>query len=458
MTAYTCTVSDRWRDVQKSKTTGRARTLPATQCCPERSRYRAQVIEKGPDGRRTHSAGCHASKAAADEACRAFIAKQEHEASIPWELQAPTVPNALAAYLDERATSQEGVPINPVYREQLNRLAAFAKKHGVEDMSDPAFSVKLGNAIANHTRPDGKPASPKTKHAMRVLFRALAELALDLQWISFDPLARWKKRRNKGHKVASDDGHSTAQRRAYTLPEIRRMVGDDAAWMDDGAYRRTLAAVDAHGGNQKLAAQALGVAESTVSHRLKMGCKGRDEWRLFALIGLCTGMRAEEVQHLRWRHIDLGKRTVQLALNHPGNKTQRERYIKLCPDLVAALLANPRQDGDSVFSPSIRGLNKSDRSVKFRAFVKRHGVDPVYWPLHALRHSFASLATALRGYEPAVMAMGGWSDNRTFRTYAADSWIYTDDVRAEGWPQFDAEAPLLYLTSTPPAQGQTATG
>ena len=115
-----------------------------------------------------------------------------------------------------------------------------------------------------------------------------------------------------------------------------------------------------------------------------------------------TGWRSGEVLALRWRDLDLSRRTASL----PDTKTGRSvrplsrAACSLVNDLVRF------KDSELVF-PATRGAGTLAGFPKLWAKIAKFGNLPADVTPHVLRHSFASLAGDLGYSEPTIAALVG---------------------------------------------------
>ncbi len=115
-----------------------------------------------------------------------------------------------------------------------------------------------------------------------------------------------------------------------------------------------------------------------------------------------TGWRLGEVLSLRWREVDLSRRTATLADTKAG-RSMRPLSHAAC-DLLRHV---GRGAGDSLVFPPTRG---DRRMGGFRSFWRRIGNLgglPADITPHTLRHSFASLAADMGYSEPTIAALLG---------------------------------------------------
>jgi integrase len=117
-----------------------------------------------------------------------------------------------------------------------------------------------------------------------------------------------------------------------------------------------------------------------------------------------TGWRSGEVMNLRWREIDLVRRTVILG------DTKTGRSMRPLSHAACDMLKNMPQKktaGDRVFPASRGGPETTLHFKKFWPKLAKLATLPADITPHALRHSFASLAGDLGYSEPTIAALVG---------------------------------------------------
>lgn len=141
---------------------------------------------------------------------------------------------------------------------------------------------------------------------------------------------------------------------------------------------------------------------------------------IVALLTL-TGARRSEIVGLRWRHLDLDQRRIQLgALEHKtGRKTGKARLISLSDDAVAILAGYQRPTEASAEDLIFEGLVKG-RPVALQTPWERIAKEaklPASITLHSLRHGIGS-ALAMGGRtERQIAEVLGHRQSTTTRRY-----------------------------------------
>ena len=115
-----------------------------------------------------------------------------------------------------------------------------------------------------------------------------------------------------------------------------------------------------------------------------------------------TGWRLGEVVGLRWRELDLARRTATLTDSKTGRRVRP--LSKAACDVLKAV---PRLSGDRVFPPTRGGTETVLNFKKFLPRIGKLGGLPRDITAHVLRHSFASVAADLGFSELAIAALLG---------------------------------------------------
>jgi integrase len=115
--------------------------------------------------------------------------------------------------------------------------------------------------------------------------------------------------------------------------------------------------------------------------------------RELVTVAVCTGMRLDEIVHLRWADIDLERRLIAVHRGRHGTtKSGKARHVPILDALLPFLreLALKRGGAVLVF-PGRNGKPRSKPGVRvpFKQAAKRVGLD-VALRFHDLRHTFAS--------------------------------------------------------------------
>lgn len=120
-------------------------------------------------------------------------------------------------------------------------------------------------------------------------------------------------------------------------------------------------------------------------------------WRTMILFAVYTGLRANELLALEWKHVDVERRFATVSQGEveghvDSTKTERIRRVPLSPEVLEALAHLPRTSARVFPMPSLRHPYHHALDA-LRAISTRAGIEPpVTW--HVLRHTFATLALA----------------------------------------------------------------
>ena len=151
--------------------------------------------------------------------------------------------------------------------------------------------------------------------------------------------------------------------------------------------------------------------------RLLDEAEGSDDVPVHAVMAirllLLTGCRKNEILNLRWDHVDLEAKEMQLAEAKTGPRT-----VQLSPAAAAVLARVPADRRQSVrYCGQAQGDAPGPISIGYwDAIRKRAGLEDVR--LHDCRHSFASRALALGESLPMIDRLLGHSQVETTARYA----------------------------------------
>jgi integrase len=115
-----------------------------------------------------------------------------------------------------------------------------------------------------------------------------------------------------------------------------------------------------------------------------------------------TGWRSGEALGLRWKEIDLSRRTAMLGDTKTG-RSMRPLSHAAC-DVLRALT---RTGEDALVFPATRGAGRMAGFPRLWTRIAKLGAVPASVTPHVLRHSFASLAGDLGYSEPTIAALVG---------------------------------------------------
>lgn len=162
-----------------------------------------------------------------------------------------------------------------------------------------------------------------------------------------------------------------------------------------------------------------------------------------------TGWRSSEAMALRWRDIDLERRTTTL----PDTKTGRSMR-PLSSAVCDLLQSQPKLGTDALVFPATRGDGLLVGFKKmFGSIVVQSGLPADVTP-HVLRHSFASLAADLGYSEPTIASLVGHTGRSVTSRYvhyadavllAAADAVAADTARRMGDAPKAGEAKVVPL-------------
>ncbi len=217
---------------------------------------------------------------------------------------------------------------------------------------------------------------------------------------------------------------------------LHKALDDAARW--DLVVRNVADLVDA----PRRSTREMDALSPAEAKRLLDAAQG-DPLEAFYVIALTTGLRLGELQALRWRDLDLERRTLRVTFTYQGTedgepvfsepKTARSRRIVQLSSTAAESLRRHRvaqaearlkagpawEDHDLVFANGLgRPLDGNNlRARSFAELLKRAKLRPMRF--HALRHAAATLLMSEGVPVKAISEMLGHSDvTTTLRIYA----------------------------------------
>jgi integrase len=157
-----------------------------------------------------------------------------------------------------------------------------------------------------------------------------------------------------------------------------------------------------------------------------------------------TGWRSGEASALRWRDVDLVRRTALLQHTKTG------RSMRPLSEAACDILGNQARRGDdALVFPATRGDGLMAGLKKFMRRIVSLSQLPADVTPHVLRHSFASLAADLGYSEPTIAALIGHKGHSVTSRYihSADAVLLaaTDTVANEIATRMVDEAPSTPL-------------
>ena len=157
---------------------------------------------------------------------------------------------------------------------------------------------------------------------------------------------------------------------------------------------------------------------------------------------LLTGCRRNEILTLRWKHVDLDARELNLEDSKTG-----KRVVPLSPEAVDVLANIPRVEGNPWVIPGKKaGTHMRNLNDPWELICERAKIEDMR--LHDCRHSFASRALALGEGLPMIGKLLGHTQVETTARYAhlardsvRDSAVRVSDSIAadilKGYPRSD---------------------
>jgi len=148
---------------------------------------------------------------------------------------------------------------------------------------------------------------------------------------------------------------------------------------------------------------------------------GDSNWYGMILTGLRTGMRVGEMMALDWSNVSLERGVIAVRQAYSGGvvcspKSNRERHIPICADLMEWLNMRPCSSG-LVFHEGDGVMIRHGRAKRVLAdYCRQAKLRKIGW--HALRHSFASQLVMKGVSISAIQQLLGHSDIRTTMRYS----------------------------------------
>ncbi len=439
-------IQDRWLDVPATKALGRERLKPLHARCAKISRYFIRVWDPNLPPKKTGGKfGGYASKCFPTVTTGQTWAENRRGEFIKGTASAltTTMSDLGTSFIESLRNRIDGA-VTERHQAQVKQVIDGIVAAGARDITDPAFPDLvqrwLSRLQAQRTwEKNPRPASPGLKRKFLVIARAVMAYAQERRLVAYDPLAAIKTGRVEQKRKP-----------IFTVNEMILLVSDSGRWKDRGKWTSAKEMVEAHDGNQKIAAKALGIAPSTLHYRLNAP-REIDPWWLVAVLLAYTGCRISEVISMTPRMIDRNASVLLLPANSRGNKMKRDRRIRLQPELHAILcdlLDNQTIAKDEpLVGNHIVNFTNANLSNGFKDYCRRCEIDPGSRGPHALRHTFCALMTAL-GVSPfLVMEMAGHTSAQVTRIYSQSAEELLDGI--VGWPRHDPAQ--LYLRRTFPA-------
>ena len=185
-------------------------------------------------------------------------------------------------------------------------------------------------------------------------------------------------------------------------------------------------------------------------------------WYAVWALALMTGMRSSELYALKKENIFLKEGFIRVKESwdwvNKCAKSTKAGYWRTAPiasalkPIIEELL---KQNPESPFLfPRFKEWERSEQAMVLRAFCEKIGIRSVRF--HTLRACFATHLLIMGVDQATIMAIGGWSNLKTFRIYVRLAGV-TEKSKTEGLGELlfrrnkKCLSILLGLTPTPEA-------
>jgi integrase len=149
----------------------------------------------------------------------------------------------------------------------------------------------------------------------------------------------------------------------------------------------------------------------------------------FALLAY-TGCRIGEAMHLRWSDIRWEARVIEIC-HQPGFyrlKRGKERFLPLQEELGDILRPRAKIGGFILADPDERDCDGKRHGLRFKAYLRRCGVDPLGRTPHSTRHTWISMLLAADVNAIQVAAWAGHESLLTTQGYSRQQMMYRQAV------------------------------
>lgn len=179
------------------------------------------------------------------------------------------------------------------------------------------------------------------------------------------------------------------------------------------------------------------LTRSQSSKLLVEGKSRGHKWFPIWATALMTGMRSSELYALTKENVDLEEGLIKVSVSwdwaNNCAKSTKSRYWRTAPinstlrPIIEELMA---EDPTSPFLfPRLKEWNEGSQASVLRKFCEEIGIPSVRF--HTLRACFATHMLILGVDQGTIMAIGGWSDFKTFRIYVRLAGV-TERHKTEG--------------------------
>lgn len=172
--------------------------------------------------------------------------------------------------------------------------------------------------------------------------------------------------------------------------------------------------------------------------KLLIEAKARNHpWYRIWAVALMTGMRSSELYALRKKNVLLAQGIIRVSESWDWQnncaKSTKAGYWRTAPvatalrSVIEELMAeNPESE---FLFPRMKEWERSEQALVLRRFCTEIGITSVRF--HTLRACFATHLLAMGVDQATIMAIGGWSNLKTFKIYVRLSGI-TERSKTEG--------------------------
>lgn len=172
--------------------------------------------------------------------------------------------------------------------------------------------------------------------------------------------------------------------------------------------------------------QQVGVPETPPVYFTKDGFQRlisviREGWlREMVVLAVLTGMRRSELLNLKWQHIDMERRLIQIYSDSTFKTKQGKRRVIPLNDTATYLLKSRQGKSPSeyVFTISDHPIRKDHVTRKFKSYVRAAKLKDVRLHFHSTRHTFASWLVQDGASLYEVQKLLGHSSSRVTEVYS----------------------------------------
>ncbi|EGF31261.1 site-specific recombinase, phage integrase family [Oxalobacteraceae bacterium IMCC9480] len=268
---------------------------------------------------------------------------------------------------------------------KAGRHFGISKRHTVEELLD-RYEKSALPALKSAESVKAKLDFWRERHGKNLL----SDMTPDVIAKARDKLASTPKQRGGGIRSAADVNRTLA-----ALSSACGFAVKELGWLERNPMERVRKGAEAKGRVRFLSSDELPL--------FLKACRDSANSHLYlaVVLALTTGGRKSEVMSLRWRQIDMKRRTAMLGDTKNGDA----RALPLSGEALALLQASATVralDDDRLFPPKPRGKSEfMDLRAPFDGALKVAGITDFHW--HDLRHTAASYL-AMAGTSPLEIA------------------------------------------------------